>query len=159
MDLKYWIMLAQATSKITPAEMCVCVCVCQKDNVKTDQPQCSSQRFCFPPFCGEESLWKAIGNGCAEGIRLKRVLCVQDDMLSQPCTSPPPSNGFLRAHRLAGPWGLGVRVHTQPDDSPATRAARASPRPSPTPESLSIPFHPHPDCLYSEWQWWMGMLG
>lgn len=61
-------------------------------------------------------------------------------MLSQPRTSPPPSNGFLRACRLAGPWGLGVRVHMQPDDRPATRAARAVPRPSPSRVSL----HPLP---------------
>lgn len=67
-------------------------------------------------------------------------------MLSQPRTSPPPSNGFLRAHRLAGPWVLGVRVHTQPDDSPATRAARASPHPSP-PSRVSLYTLPPPSWL------------
>lgn len=29
---------------------------------------------------------------------------------------PPPSDAVLRACRLAGPRGLGVRVHAQPDD-------------------------------------------
>lgn len=48
--------LNNACSSNFKDQSCGDVCVCQKENVKMDQTQCSSQRFCFPPFCGEESL-------------------------------------------------------------------------------------------------------
>lgn len=92
-----------ATSKMTLAEVKACV----------KRRTFNGTAFSLPQFCNEESLWNAIGNSGAGGIgrRVREEIC----FLGREPLLPPP-DVVHRACRLAGPRGLGVRVHTQPDN-------------------------------------------
>ncbi len=132
-------------------EMCVCVCVWTSHSA-------ALSAFVFPHsvvkrVCEKRLKWLCRGDQAIASAVCARRYAISATHLSSPFQWLPLYPQISRPMRPRSQSA--TRSQTT-----ALRLGQRVPRLTPPPlQSLSIPFHPHPDCLYSEWQWWMGMLG